>query len=212
MTQNLPTLFINLDHRTDRLEHIVPELKKMGIDNAIRLDAVKLDRGALGCTLSHCKAIKTAKENNWPFVLIVEDDFQWRDGVAAAMVQERLEEALQNKAKWDLLFLACRPFEEESVVVEEGGNATEAFKRVTRAYTSSGYIIQQHYYDTLLQNLEEGAFMFEQFQKENHGPFCLDRYWEPLQRRDRWWRTEPRLGKQLSGYSDICRSHVVYEC
>lgn len=209
--QSIPTVFINLAHRTDRLQHIVPELTKMGIDRAVRLDAVKLDRGALGCTLSHCKAIKEAKANNWPYVLIVEDDFQWRDRVTPDTVQTCLNEAFQHSSQWDLLFFACRPFEEADFVLADGTSARH-LRRVMRAYTSSGYIVQQHYYDTLLQNLEEGAFMFDQFQRENHGAFCLDRHWECLQRKDRWLRTEPRLGKQLPGYSDITKSNVAYEC
>ena len=38
------TLYINLDSRTDRLEHVTNELKKMDI-NAERVKAVKLENG-----------------------------------------------------------------------------------------------------------------------------------------------------------------------
>ena len=45
----------------------------MGL-NIKRVDAIKNDTGWIGCALSHVKAIKAAKEEGLPFVLIMEDD------------------------------------------------------------------------------------------------------------------------------------------
>ena len=57
------TLFINLNHRTDRLEHINAEFEKMGI-KAERVEGVQPKSPAIGCTMSHIKCLKLAK-NAW---------------------------------------------------------------------------------------------------------------------------------------------------
>ena len=65
------TLFINLEHRNDRLEHATEEFKKIGI-KAERVDAIKKDAGAVGCTMSHIKCLEIAKKRNYDYVFICE--------------------------------------------------------------------------------------------------------------------------------------------
>ena len=55
-------LFINLNERTDRLEHVTKEFNKMNL-NAERVKGIKLENGALGCTLSHIKMFKIGQKN-----------------------------------------------------------------------------------------------------------------------------------------------------
>ena len=63
------TLFINLDHRKDRLEHVEKEFEKMGIQGE-RFNAIKPSSGAVGCTLSHIKCLEIAKERDYEQVFI----------------------------------------------------------------------------------------------------------------------------------------------
>ena len=72
------TLFINLDHRQDRLEHATEEFKKMNI-NAERVDAIKKDIGAIGCTMSHIKCLEIAKKRDYDYVFICEDDIHFKN-------------------------------------------------------------------------------------------------------------------------------------
>ena len=72
------TLFINLEHRKDRLEHVTEELKKMNI-NGERVDAIKKDIGALGCTMSHIKCLEIAKKRDYDYVFICEDDIHFKN-------------------------------------------------------------------------------------------------------------------------------------
>ena len=58
------TLYINLQHRTDRLQHVEKELEKLGIKGE-RINAIKTSSGAVGCTLSHIKCLELAKERNY---------------------------------------------------------------------------------------------------------------------------------------------------
>ena len=67
-------VFINLEKRKDRLAEISKEMDKMQIQ-ATRFNAVEKNTGIVGCGLSHLAVLKLAKDNNWPHVLILEDDF-----------------------------------------------------------------------------------------------------------------------------------------
>ena len=55
------TIFINLEHRQDRHNHVIKQLESLNI-NGTRLNAVKLKNGALGCTISHIKCLEKAKQ------------------------------------------------------------------------------------------------------------------------------------------------------
>ena len=87
---------INLDHRKDRWEQCIQQLKKYNITNYERFSAIKpklkdlpkkyynklecpsrLDSykiGAMGCKLSHYEIIKMSYDNNYENILILEDD------------------------------------------------------------------------------------------------------------------------------------------
>ena len=67
------TLYINLEHRVDRKEHVTKELEKIGVKGE-RFNAIKTKNGAIGCTLSHIKCLEIAKERNYEEVFICEDD------------------------------------------------------------------------------------------------------------------------------------------
>ena len=75
------TIFINLEHRKDRLEHVLVELKKININAPERFNAIKTANGAVGCSMSHIKCLELAKERNYPFVFICEEMFigMWSD-------------------------------------------------------------------------------------------------------------------------------------
>ena len=66
-------LYINLENREDRKELVEKECKKIGV-NSIRFNAVKMINGRIGCSLSHLKCLQIAKKNNWPYVMVCEDD------------------------------------------------------------------------------------------------------------------------------------------
>ena len=74
-------LYINLEHHADRKEHVLHEISKLGKDASCvhRIDAIKMKEGALGCSLSHIKALQYALDHpEWKTVLILEDDFTFR--------------------------------------------------------------------------------------------------------------------------------------
>ena len=74
LLDKINVMYINLDSRVDRKEHVEKELVKIGVIHPERLKAVKLENGALGCSMSHLKCIEIAKQQNYEYVLICEDD------------------------------------------------------------------------------------------------------------------------------------------
>ena len=68
-------IYINLDKRTDRKKHI-----ESLFPNAVRFPAIVDERGGyFGCVRSHIECLKLAKENNYDKVVILEDDFIYKD-------------------------------------------------------------------------------------------------------------------------------------
>ena len=67
--------FINLKRRVDRFEKCNEELKKAKIEGVERYDAVDQEEWHnFGCTQSHINIAKLQIENNWNYVLYLEDD------------------------------------------------------------------------------------------------------------------------------------------
>lgn len=188
------TFFINLQDRTDRLEHINAELPKIGITNAERFNACKTTNGAVGCTMSHIKCITLAKERNYPHVFICEDDISFLD---PALFKKSLNKFINSKYvnTFDILMLAgnnAPPFEKTN----------DFCVRVFNCRTTTGYIVRQHYYDTLITNFKEGLKNLL-IDPENKKNFAIDMYWSPLQKRDEWYLIIPLSVIQIDGYSDI---------
>ena len=69
----LNILYINLSDRKDRKRHVNEQLASIGWTGE-RFDAIKVKNGRVGCSLSHLQCLLLAKERNWKYVFICEDD------------------------------------------------------------------------------------------------------------------------------------------
>ena len=182
-------LYINLESRPDRKQHVIQELSKIGI-NADRFNAIKLPNGALGCSMSHLKCLEIAKQNNWEHVLIVEDDIQFLN---PAVFVEQFNKVLH------------KPFD---VVILAGNNVPpytridDCCVQVTRCQTTTGYLVKNHYFDTLINNIKEGINKLMR-EPDKHVLYAIDKYWFQLQGRDTWLLVTPLTVVQREDYSDI---------
>jgi len=197
------TLFINLEHRTDRLENIETQLSIMGIKGE-RVNAVKSKNGAIGCTLSHVRAIETAKQKGYEQVCIMEDDIEFRN---PELFKQQIKKFSENKEiQWDILVI--------------GGNVVPPYQeigdycaRVLNCQTTTGYIVKKEMYDILLENFKESA----QMQMKNpvkqgtYNPYALDIYWKRLQPQYFWWIIIPMTVVQYENYSDIEEKITNYD-
>jgi GR25 family glycosyltransferase involved in LPS biosynthesis len=193
------TLYINLEERTDRRSHVEEQLASIGIYKPIRFNAVKLKNGRIGCSMSHLKCLQLAKNNNWSHVLIVEDDITFLEPV---MFKRQLSNFFQDKIAFDVLFL--------------GGNVVPPYKQVNTncvqvfsCQTTTGYLVKQHYYETLIQNMHEGIRKLLK-EPEKHILYAIDKYWFSLQRQHLWFIIVPLSVIQLQNYSNIEERETDY--
>jgi hypothetical protein len=185
-------LYINLEHRIDRLHHVVGELGKIGVVHGERFPAIKMAAGNVGCTLSHIKCLELAKKNEWPLVFICEDDITFTN---PRVFCESLRKFAESGIQWDVLIVGgnnCPPFQ----VIND------FCIRVQNVQTTTGYIVRKEYYDVLLANFKDGVsrLMREPDKKKQ---YSIDIYWKQLQQVDRWFLLTPLTVVQNYDYSDI---------
>jgi glycosyl transferase family 25 len=202
MTDNIKhALYINLESRSDRREHVEQQLKNIGIHCAERFNAVKLQNGRIGCSMSHLKCLQHAKKNKWSHVLICEDDILFLN---PELFKKNIATFFENETArtWDVLLMA--------------GNNVPPYKRICDEYikvgfcqTTTGYIVQCHYYDTLIENIKAGI---ENLLKdpEKHIYYAIDKHWIQLQKKDAWYLITPLTVVQREDYSDIEQRDTNY--
>ena len=71
--------YINLSERTEKNKHTIEQLKRFGISKPNRFEAITHEIGIVGCVKSHIKCIELAKERDYPFICIFEDDIVFRN-------------------------------------------------------------------------------------------------------------------------------------
>jgi hypothetical protein len=98
-----PIIVINLDTRQDRWLEIQEHFSKNGWENFMkyRFSAIKNDEGWVGCRESHIQCIKIAKENNFPWVIVIEDDCIPRPN-SFTQFSELLPTLWETRKTWDI--------------------------------------------------------------------------------------------------------------
>lgn len=121
--ENYYASFVNLDHRQDRLTHMLEQLNRVGL-NATRTRGMKphevLDRkiatieqvgtmmrrteGAVGCHYSQVQVMKDAKERQ-QHALVMEDDLIFCEDFMARM--DYIENWMVTHTNWDVIWLGA---------------------------------------------------------------------------------------------------------
>ena len=183
--------YINLEERTDRKEHVEKQLSNIGLVGE-RFNAIKLTNGALGCSMSHLKIIENAKKNNLSHVLVIEDDIEF---LKPLIFIANFNKFLKTNSIFDVVLIAGNnvpPFEE----------IDEVSVKVSGCQTTTGYLVKEHYYDTLINNYREGIQKLMKH-PDNHRELAIDKYWFRLQKCDKWYLIIPLTVTQREDYSDI---------
>jgi GR25 family glycosyltransferase involved in LPS biosynthesis len=191
-------VFINLDHRTDRLENMKQVLSKFPSEKITRLSAVSDKKYPwIGCYQSHINAFKLAIKSGWENILILEDDACWNDSIEWDTLKTKL------KANYDVLVLGGMRADYDTSTL-----------KLNACFGTSSYIVSKHYYSTILSNFEEGKRKCIQDDSRALGflkvreKFRLDNYWHNLMRRDNWFLV--KMMTVIPSYSDITNNHVDY--
>ena len=190
--------FINLDSRPDRKQHVEGQLSALGIP-AERFKAIKLKNGAIGCSMSHIKVLEMAKANNLPHVLIVEDDILF---TKPDVFVEQLNRFLAGHKDFDVLLFAGNNMPPYTVV-------DDSCVRVSKCQTTTGYLVQRHYYDTLIANYKAGVELLMK-EPQKHFLYAIDKYWFHLQALHKWYLITPLTVVQREDYSDIEKRPTNY--
>ena len=187
----IPVLYINLDLRTDRMLEVEKELKKLGFKNVERFKAIKLENGALGCSMSHLKCLELAKARNYEYVFVCEDDIEFLD---PSLLLSQFKKFVDTVENWDVVLVAGNnmiPY----------AHVNDSCIRIFNCQTTTGYIVKRGYYDTLITNYKTGI------QKLMKEPGCsdyrIDKFWFQLQRNNNWYLIIPPSVVQRESYSDI---------
>lgn len=191
--------YINLEQRTERKEYVENQLDSIGI-KANRFNAIKLENGAVGCSLSHLKCLKIALENEWDHVLICEDDITFLN---PELFINQFNHFLEEVNDWDVVLL--------------GGNIIPPYKKINdscvkviNCQTTTGYLVKKHYIPILIQNIENSVNLLIKY-PERHLLYAIDRFWFYLQEKDNWFLITPLTVVQKPGYSDIKKQDTNYQ-
>lgn len=179
-----PTIVINLADRPQKWEQTVNSFAEFPV-KLERLDAVRASPGWKGCAASHLKAIRLAKERNYDWVLVLEDDAELsKNGLKQFM--ELLPILYDRRAEWDI-FLGGSTFVKNASVRNISPPIYEAY-----AYTAHFCLIHRDTYDKILNEYNDEA---------------IDVYYaEKL----RLWMTIPHIATQRPGLSDIVNGKTNY--
>jgi glycosyl transferase family 25 len=190
--------YINLLSRPDRKNHVERQLQSIGI-SAQRFNAIKMPNGAIGCSMSHLKIIQTAKANNWDHVLIVEDDILFTN---SNLFVQQFNKFLSNHKDFDVVLIAGNNIPPYKTI-------DESCVQVTHCQTTTGYLVQKHYYDILIKNYKDGI-LFLMREPNNHKLYAIDKYWFNLQAIHKWYLITPLSVTQREDYSDIEKRPTNY--
>ena len=197
--------YINLEERVDRKVLVETELKKMKWKYE-RFNAIKHERGALGCSLSHLAIVEMAKEKDLDYVVILEDDIQFlQPEKYNKMLIDFRNFVESNSLDYDVLLIATNILDKVSGVIP----INNYIYRVGASYSAAGYIVKKHYYDKIIANYKEGLRLLIENPTVS-GKYEFDVYWIKLQMVDKWLVLYPRTVNQRESYSDILNCMTDY--
>ncbi len=125
---NIKTIIINLDHRTDRLSSIIKECEKVGIYNYEKFSGIIINESnykkykiinqkkawkkdleylkkASGCKNSHYEVLKKCKTYNEEYIMILEDDVIFEE-YTIIYLNFALNDLIKNDPNFDILYLS----------------------------------------------------------------------------------------------------------
>ena len=188
--------YINLKKRKGKNKNTIEELKRLGIHSPNRFEAITHEIGIVGCVKSHIRCIELAKERDYPFVCIFEDDIVFRN---IDKCREMIHKYINYD--YDVLYLGCRVLNNQYEFI------TDELIRINSSYCNHAYLIKSHYYDILLKNFYDGMELKIKAGKEKHDKRLSDEYNNDvysnlLERKDKWYSFYPHFVSQKNGYSD----------
>ena len=150
-----PKFYINLLRRKDRAIKVEEEFSKHGLivlpweaqdslELVVPFDSPKRNEcnaaGILACAISHVSLIRYARDNEFKYVVIFEDDVLLSDNFAS-----KIKYIESIKEDWDLFYLGCHHYESTATSHDE-------IYQVSVAAGTYGYIMKNTLFDFVVEN------------------------------------------------------------
>ena len=143
----IPKIYvINIDKHVDRWKQCQNELLKNKITKYERFPGCIYNEGKevkdreRGCSLSHFSIIQDAKKNNYPYILIFEDDIEINPILNS--YEDQIKKFINNN-EWELFYFGGNHLHQPQKTLNNIG-------QVSRTYTTHSYMIHSRIYDLLL--------------------------------------------------------------
>ena len=200
MSENIDKIiYINLEKRSDRKKEIEEELNNFNLPFE-RFEAIETSGfGILGCGKSHLAVLKLAKERGYKNILILEDDFTF------TVSKEKFENNLSHFFSENIDYDVCMISYYLNNYVD---SKYDFLYKVLDGQTASGYIVNEKYYDKLIDLYEYAMPLLETTRE--HWNYANDQIWKKLQPNDNWYSFIEKIGKQRASYSDNSESFQDY--
>jgi glycosyl transferase family 25 len=176
------------------------QLSKIGLQGVQRFNAIKMENGAIGCSMSHLKVLQQALKLGLSHVLIVEDDIEFLD---PPLFRAQLDNFLKGSNGWDVVLIAGNNMPPYQTI-------DETCVKVSRCQTTTGYLVNGHYIEKLMNNVKMGLSNLLR-EPEKHSQYAIDKYWFGIQGVDNWFLITPLTVVQREDYSDIEKKVINYQ-
>lgn len=203
-TLDIIIYYINLDDRTDRKLHIETELNTyLPLIDKQRIPAiVNINKGAIGCSQSHIKALNTFIESNKNYCMIFEDDFKF------LFSAEKITEILTNVFKTD--FNVAMLTYNSLQIVYDLPKINNNMAPIQMGLTAAGYIVNKVFANVLLKNFTSNLTLL--MNTKDSTKYAVDVGWFVLQKPEhKFYGTCPCIGGQVGSYSDIEQKMTEYK-
>jgi len=190
---------INLGDRRDRLRGFEKEMRRLGISDYTRFEAIRDTPGILGCTRSHAESLRQVVQSGWACALICEDDARFR---VSRRELDVLVDAFLADSNAEVACLAYHHCEPPS-------RYNTLFVRAPRdTRTASCYLVKASIVPDLLALFDGGAR--ELAGGEDRSVHGVDRVWSQLIVSRVFLLPIRRAAAQAANYSDIENKFVSY--
>ena len=215
---------INLKDRPERLERSLKELNKSKITGVERFDGIIIkdpNFSDFGCTESHIAIAKKQVENNWEYVLYLEDDIIfdlfYHENQRKISYDKVINQIIEDfkTFKPDVLWLGTRPetYVEKFSKVLVKPNKTLMSHAYVGSLKFAKFVVENFDYKTLNHFSYKWPidFFISQINVKDDWQIMLKNGGEVILKNDlNVYMTLPMIFNQGEGYSDIINRHVDY--
>lgn len=194
-------VYINLDDRKDRNDHILNDLKKYGIpeEKIIRISAIKSEKGAYGCSLSHIKVMEAFRDSPDKVWWVLEDDNYFCQ--CKEVIDYYVNDFLDNE-EYDVLLGTFTALKGQEL-------NNKLFRRATEACMTSCFVVKKHVCEALLASHKQSARTLNPMRGKSKGVPC-DFMWAHVMKIFFFVAPYRPLGAQIKDYSDIKKRVMNY--